>query len=208
MSPSEELVTLFMYLVTDTLPPQAVPLCPRHVWSCCVPGTWHIFPHPGPPWPKLVKKDGVHMLTILRLLQFSDDHPRIHGVYTNFLWRQLQCHTPGSSSDLRNAFLCSLAYLVIWSSAALEILYANTLQGRYMESKKKLIHPPGQQPISIHIWMSYPGKERIPLTLDTLTTFPSVFSRWGTASIVRCKTARTLVAITLGEVTRSHNEEI
>ena len=87
----------FTYLVTDKLPLQAVPLCPRHVWSCCVPGTWHIFPHPGPPWPKLVKKDGVHILTILRLLQFSDDHPRIHGVYSNFLWRQLQCHTPAHS---------------------------------------------------------------------------------------------------------------
>ena len=46
---------------------------------------------------------------------------------------------------------------------------------------------------------SYPGNERIPLTLETLTTFPSVFSRWGTASIVKCNTARTLVAITLSK---------
>ena len=41
------------------LPLQAAPLCLRRVWSCCVPGTWHTFPHPGPPLPKIVQKDGV-----------------------------------------------------------------------------------------------------------------------------------------------------
>ena len=89
---------------------------------------------------------------------------------------------------------CFYVYLVIWSRAALEILYANTLQERY--SVNKSILPAN----NVHAWMSYPGNERIPLTLETLTTFPSVFSRWGTASIVRCSTARTLVAITLCKV--------
>ena len=126
----------FLYLVTDTLPPQAVPLCPRRVWSYCVPGTWHIFPHPGHPLTKVVKRDRVQRsyvfcssvtitpgLTELTRTFFGASSNATH----------LNTVFPGWSSDLRNAFLCSLAYLVIWSSAALEILYANTLQGRYME---------------------------------------------------------------------------
>ena len=93
---------------------------------------------------------------------------------------------------------CKLAFMSTWSSGPEQLwrYYTPIPFRRDIQS----ISPSSQPIMSIYIWMSYPGKERIPLTLETLTTFPSVFSRWGTASIVRCSTARTLVAITLCKV--------
>jgi len=95
---------------------------------------------------------------ILRLLQFSDDHPRIDRVYANFLWRQLQSDTPG------NLVQCSLGDIVRQHPTS-----------EIMSFKK----PPTLPMSNLHLHLdvlSYPGKERIPLTLDTLLKEPSCLS--------------------------------
>ena len=41
----------------------------------------------------IILLEWVQIPMILRLLQFGDNHPRIHRVNANFFWRQLQRHT-------------------------------------------------------------------------------------------------------------------
>ena len=166
---SSTLKRICIWQLSYIVPPRAGPLCPGRVCSCCAPGTWHTSPHPGPPLPKIVERKVVHVQRSYVFCSSVTITPGFTELTRTFF---------GASSNATHLqsvawiiFRLSLfAHLVIWSRAAFEILYANTLQQRY-----GVIRLLRQCPFTFG--RLYPGKERIPLTLDTLTTFPSVFSR-------------------------------